>query len=318
MKSKKALIIVISIIIAVITSVIYINSSSANSLKKFDEEKPIDSMVIQVKVREAKLEEISTKYRYPVIADYSKRHKVKANIDGFVDKILVDLGQQVKSKEVVLNLRREDEAIGFKNTSLKSNIDGEVISVDAKEGDVVSKKDLMLEIADTSSLYFKLECPVSERSLLTIGRVGTLKLDASKETLPIIVTGLSSQVNRKTGTISVVTKLNQNENLSHKQKEVLSKIYAGVVAEATFTGDARQAVLISKKEVILKRGKTMAKTVKDNIYHEKEIMLGDVSYNGKREVIDGLDPKEKIVIYSKRDLIPQDKVEIIKDEQVSK
>ena len=127
-------------------------------------------------------------------ASFLQNSYVKSNINGFVKKVAVKLGDDVHSGQILFVLKtREAEAIGnavnklnpdfkFSGTNnIPASASGFVAELNHQPGDYVQEGEQLAVISDAKSFAFMMHVPYEDRNYVTIGsKVDVLLPDGTK------------------------------------------------------------------------------------------------------------------------------------------
>ncbi|TDG36160.1 HlyD family efflux transporter periplasmic adaptor subunit [Pedobacter changchengzhani] len=186
------------------------------------------------------------------VSAYTEKSMVKANINGYIQKANIKLGDKVGRGELMFSLiTKEARSIGnavnkldpgFKFTgisSIKANVDGIIVQLNHQKGDYVQDGEALASIVNRNSLVFLLNLPYALNTI-----IGTNK------TIAVILPDGVKLDGKVTGTMPAVDSLAQTQRYIIKVN-TSKDIPEGLIAKVRLTKLAHQNAQVLPKSAIL-------------------------------------------------------------------
>ncbi len=154
------------------------------------------SLITPVQITTIADSSITEYIEFPAVSAYLEKSFVKANMNGYVKKSTIKLGQKVERGEFLFSvISKEARSIGsainkldssFNFTgisSIKAGAPGIIIQVNHQNGDYVQDGEAMATISNRNSLVFLLDVPYVFNQLVSTNRNMEIKLPDGKTLL---------------------------------------------------------------------------------------------------------------------------------------
>jgi multidrug efflux pump subunit AcrA (membrane-fusion protein) len=191
------------------------------------------------------------------VSAYLQKSFVKANMNGYVQSVRAQVGQQVAGNELLFSLMTKeartignavnqlDPAFKFSGTSnIRAGQAGFITDVSHQKGDYVQDGEALAVIINKNSFVFLLDLPYEQRALLTNNKTLELTLPDG-EKLKGTVSGTLAVVDSASQTQKVIIKV----NISHPIPEgLIARVSVVKVARANAITLPKSAVLTNETE----------------------------------------------------------------------
>jgi multidrug efflux pump subunit AcrA (membrane-fusion protein) len=248
----------------------------------------------KVLLQEIKLLADNKRVIVPVRIEAKIQTLVSADIEGHVTRILKELGQTVKSGEVIMYLENKDPSYTYAAVPVRSPINGVLSQIHTTQMTKVNRGDKLFTVINPKSLKLSAEFPSNDVMTVHTGLVGNFKMDSKSDlSLPIKIIGISPLVDSRTGTASAEFEFT---NL----KKLLPPI--GSIGQATFEINQGSVIMIPEASLVFQDGKAMVRVLNGkNHFNKKSIVLGE-QRDSNYVVKSGVTTGEKIIVRSSRPL----------------
>lgn len=253
-------------------------------------ENKLPAELASVFVRKMDLEQISDTLTYPSRVNSKVNANILAETDGIVVQQLVNLGHQVRAKQVLMIITHTDPVYTYAPVQVLAPIQGIVSSIDATPGSHVTKGQTLASIINPSQIEIQTEIPAQDLSLIKNGMLGEFKVPGQEKTLEVKVLGVSPFV--KPGTGTATAKL----NVTSFSRQILSP---GMQGQVSFQVNIHSGFLIPVTAIIYKNNETFVKIVDHEKIRQIPVELGN-KWRGYVEVHHGIYAGLKLVERSSR------------------
>ncbi len=254
-----------------------------------------------------KLETVKEEISYPGRVMSKVLAKVQSIIDGTVEKIYTQVGQDVKSTQSVLLIRNVDSS--YSSMAVQSPVKGKINQFQVTVGSLVTRGATLFDVIDDKSLKLMIDVTPYDAAHLSLGQKAIFQLSGARvtsdqakspvEVLQARITAMSPQIDSATGTMAVELDL-----LNPTPQMML-----GQLGKVTIPLSERQGILIPSSAVVFKNNESLVRIVKAGSVQFKPVELVRHD-NGRLEIIKGLGNGDTIVTQSNSYLIPGQKVTV--------
>ncbi|MFH1829851.1 MAG: efflux RND transporter periplasmic adaptor subunit [Pseudomonadota bacterium] len=246
------------------------------------------------------------------------RLEIKPPINGRIEKILVNEGQEVKIGDVLALMSSTERATlidaarlkgekefkywkqAYKETPLIAPIDGVVIVRDVEPGQTVTASDAVLVLSDR--LIVEGDVDETDIGELKVGQRAIIGLDAYPE---IKIDALVDHISYESQVVSNVTIY----KVDILPREIPDVFRSGMSANVeVFVQEVKDALLIPSDAVIHEKQKTFVwmKDPSDGAVKKKQIIVG-IESNGFAEVVSGISDVDTIYASKRSYAVPKKK-----------
>ncbi len=239
--------------------------------------------------------------------------KIEANVlaeyQGFVEKIFVSLGKQVRKGENLLSVKQIDPAYNYVPMKITSPIGGVVTQVLTTEGNVVGKGQILIKITDPSEYKIKIEITSSDIAGLKQGMQGRILLSGGKKSFSVRIVGIAPVLDLNTGTSSaelelITTGLNDVQVLP-----------MGEICQVMFQTNFHRGIEVADDAINYFGTKTFLSIIEEKKIKKVEVEVGP-RRNGSAEIVNGLKDNDVVVVRSTSFLGEGDAVDIQNEKEI--
>ena len=211
--------------------------------------------------------------------------------------------KQIKAEKAIDYEDIKDINLQLSYTEIRSNVNGIILEKYKEGGELLRVGQAIIKIGDDSRINLLINIPEELANKLNIGLSANIKFNGIENIYTGILTKKYSEINKKTGLLSLEFQVNNEENLLKK----------GMTGKLELVLEEKNNVLkIPKEAIIEKNGKSYVFVVVNNYAEEREVLLG-ITDDSNVEVLKGLKMQDKIVIDGNKNLKGNDKVYIWKE-----
>lgn len=215
---------------------------------------------------------------------------------GKVVEVLVKVGEFVNKDQTLVIIDASRAGMNYAQSSVKAPISGTVTAVNSIVGAMTSQQMSVAKIGKIDELILSMNVPERFVSKIALGQNASLKLDAYPgEEFPAVVNEISPVLDTTSRTMSV--------NLSLVEKD--PRIKAGMFARVKLiTLSHKNVVTIPESALVTRYGETYVFVVSNkdesneseyNVVKKIPVKIG-IRVDDKREITEGLNPGEQIVV----------------------
>jgi multidrug efflux pump subunit AcrA (membrane-fusion protein) len=225
-----------------------ISACSNEAASVEDQVSPVTSVVVSYMT----IGPLSEHIELNAVSAYLQKSYVKANMNGYVQSVRAQIGQQVGGNEVLFSLiTKEARAIGnavnqldpafkFSGTSnIRAGQAGFIIDVSHQKGDYVQDGEALAVIINKNSFVFLLDLPYEQRALMANNKVVELRLPDGEKMKGTI-----------SGTMPLVDSASQTQKVMIKV-DVAHPIPEGLLASVSMIKIARPTAHLLPKSAVL-------------------------------------------------------------------
>lgn len=235
-----------------------------------------------VSIVEAKSSEIEKQLLIPARLIPGKMAHVLADFPSVVEKVLVNLGDQVDEKTQIAILKHSDPLFNERKIVVKSPIVGKIAKITVTESTQVARGEKIISIISQKGEKIIIEIPAKDLSIVKKDQSGILKIDNNE--FKVKVAGVSPLVDSATGTASADVVFEDSE--TNRPQGVLGKVL--LIAEK------RTGILLPEHTISYQGRDTFVKKVIDNKISKVKISLGQ-RLRDQVEILEGVNSGDIIV-----------------------
>ena len=238
-------------------------------------------------VQEQSIEEV-VKCNGIVATDPNKTAQVSSRIQGRVLKLLVNLGDEVKQDQELVEIESRQIGNPPPVAMLKSPIAGTVIHRDVTLGETVEPDKHLFEISDMRDVL--VECDIYEQDVakIKVGQKARIKLPAAypNESFEGEVSFMSATLDPETRTSHLWIRLPNNE----------MRLKPGMQAQAAVIVKEKARAVAVPKEAVMEEGAEKFVYIEEgeNAFKRQSVVLG-ISNDKYIEIKKGLIPGDRVV-----------------------
>ena len=238
-------------------------------------------------VQEQSIDEV-VKCNGIVATDPNKTAQVSSRIQGRVLKILVNIGEEVKQDQELVEVESRQIGNPPPVATLKSPITGTVIHRDVVLGETVEPDKHLFEIADMQDVF--VECDIYEQDVakIKVGQKARIKLPAAypKETFEGEVSFMSATLDPETRASHLWIRFLNNE----------MRLKPGMQAQAAIIVKEKARAVAVPKEAVTEEGGEKFVYIEEgqNAFKRQSVVLG-ISNDKYIEIKKGLIPGDRVV-----------------------
>lgn len=236
---------------------------------------PVFAKKKSVSVLEAKKEEIQKELLFPARIVPGKMAHVLAEFPSIVEKIEINLGDKVDTKNIVLVLKHSDPIFNERKIVVRAPISGRIAKIHVSEGSQIVRGEKLVTIASSKGEKIQIEVPAKDLHNVKKEQSGVLKIDGLE--FKVKVAGVSPLVDAATGTASADVVFDEQE-----EKRPL-----GVLGKIQLISDKREGFLLPEHAITYQGKETFVKIVTDSKVTKTKVQLGE-RLRDRVEVVEGL------------------------------
>lgn len=248
---------------------------------------------------ELKSQRIYDEVTYPARVSARSEAALLSEIDGLVESIAAPLGKKIAANTVVMKIKHTDPVYRFQTYTLRSPIEGVVSQLPISVGSRVVKGQLVASLIDPSRPRIMLEVPGTDLPDFAKDLVG--QFSAGTAVLPVVVKGVSPQVDPATGTASV--------ELAFAGEATQKLPVPGLMGKVIFRLSDHEGVQVPESALLYRNEKTLIRVVEDNKIRIVPVTTGKMR-RGLIEITDGLGAGTHVVLRSSAYVIDGEEVQV--------
>lgn len=259
----------------------------------------------QVFVGSIKKTKIYDELVYPVQVKALRKTVIKADMAGIVTKVHYHLGERVRRKKVLVEIKHTDPMFLGRKVGHKSFLSGMVTKSYVSVGAVVAKGSPLLEVIDPTELKGVFNIPIKDKKLLKRGEKGVLQFSSDKK-ISVSLVGVSPTVDWSLGVVPAEIKISLNQKSSVKKPELL----LGKIGEVRFKVNEHKGILVPQSAILYRMKKTFLRLIKDKKMQKFPVTLGN-KYHDQIEINGDLKEKDLFIVRSNQYIAEGEEVSIV-------
>ena len=222
---------------------------------------------------------------------------------GKVVAVNVKVGDYVYKDQSIAVIDASRAGMNYAQSAVKAPISGTITAVNAVVGGVASQQLSVAKIAKTEDLKISMNVPERYVSKIQIGQKAELKFDAYPgEVFEAVITEVSPVLDATSRTMGV------NLELTKRDK----RIKAGMFAKVKLITDTHSNIVIVSESALVNRyGDTYVFVVAPDSSVEKRVVKAGIRVDDKREILEGLNDGEEVVVRGQTLLEDGSKVNVV-------
>ena len=222
---------------------------------------------------------------------------------GKVVAVNVKVGDYVYKDQSIAVIDASRAGMNYAQSAVKAPISGTITAVNAVVGGVASQQLSVAKIAKTEDLKISMNVPERYVSKIQVGQKAELKFDAYPgEVFEAVITEVSPVLDATSRTMGV------NLELTKRDK----RIKAGMFAKVKLITDTHSNIVIVSESALVNRyGDTYVFVVAPDSSVEKRVVKAGIRVDDKREILEGLNDGEEVVVRGQTLLEDGSKVNVV-------
>ncbi|MGM0739848.1 MAG: efflux RND transporter permease subunit, partial [Bacteroidota bacterium] len=219
---------------------------------------------------------------------------------------------QYESARAAVTQSREN----LENTEIRSPVDGVILARMISEGDLARTGEPAFEVANLVGFETRLFLPMQDWESVMVGQPVAMKLSNRDEVAARgVVSRISPQLNPNTGLGEVVVSLT----------DATRSVRQGVLVDSRITLETRENTVVIPRSAMIEQVETYIEpetntveirrkynafvAIGDTLARQRELELG-LEQGERVEVLQGLEPGEKLIVTGQRNLSDRDRIRI--------
>ncbi|HEX4926321.1 MAG TPA: efflux RND transporter periplasmic adaptor subunit, partial [Bdellovibrionales bacterium] len=235
-------------------------------------------------VNAVKPQELFDVLTYPARVESKVNAQVYSESDGVVTKILMPVGERVKSGEKILVVKHTDPLYNYAPVALTSPVAGVVSQIKVTVGSRVNKGQLLVSVTDPTSVHASLEAAALDLAVLKKGLEGEAKVQGRAETLKLEIARISPFVDPATGTATAEVEFVSKKDLPPP----------GSVVQVSFKVNPRHAIVLPEHAIFYRGSDSFVRLVESGKSKRVPVKLGR-RQRGRVEVSEGLKTGDQVI-----------------------
>lgn len=227
---------------------------------------------------------------------------------GKVVSVNVKVGDYVAKDQTLAVIDPSRAGMNYAQSTVKAPISGTITAVNAVVGGIASQQLSVAKIAKTNDLKITMNVPERYVSKIQVNQKAELRFDAYPgEVFEAKITEISPVLDATSRTMGVALELTEKN----------SKIKAGMFARVKLITDTHSDIVIVSETALVNRyGETYVFVLTSDSTVEKRLVKAGIRVDDKREILEGLQDGEQVVVRGQTLLENGTKVNVVSVEEI--